>query len=107
MPSGESAEVAEIVRIFSVAVAAYALALLRHLKTEGAATAGLDAVAEDALVRTALLHDVGKHDLEGARLNDPSPDERERESLRRRGNLSHRNLRRRVTARLRRRGPVH
>ncbi len=64
------------------AVAAYALALLRHLKTEGAATAGLDAVAEDALVRTALLHDVGKHDLEGARLNDPSPDEREREALR-------------------------
>ncbi len=64
------------------AVAAYALALLRHLKTEGADTPGLDAVAEDALVRTALLHDVGKHDQEGARLNDPTPAERERAALR-------------------------
>ena len=64
------------------AVAVFSLALLRHLKTGGAAVAGLDAVDEEALVRSALLHDIGKHAVDGARLNDPSPAEPEREALR-------------------------
>jgi len=65
------------------AVAAYAVALLRHLKSSGAALEGLDGLDEAELMRTALLHDVGKHALGGARLNDPAPSEQDREALRR------------------------
>ena len=65
------------------AVAAYAVALLRHLISSGAALDGLDRVDETQLMRTALLHDVGKHAIGAERLNDPTPSEQDREILRR------------------------
>ena len=65
------------------AVATYAVALLRHLKSGGAALDGLDGLDEAELMRSALLHDVGKHALSPARLNDPGISEQDREALRR------------------------
>lgn len=64
------------------AVAAYAVALLRRLKSSGARLDGLDGLDEAELMRTALLHDIGKHALSGARLNEPQPSEQDRETLR-------------------------
>ena len=64
------------------AVAAYAVALLRHLKSSGAALEGLDTLDESELMRIALLHDVGKHALSGTRLNEPTLSEQDREVLR-------------------------
>ena len=66
------------------AVAAYALALLRVLRAEEPeALGGDDAVNEEQVLRMALLHDVGKHALDGARLNHPSLDGPGRDELRR------------------------
>ena len=64
------------------AVAAFAVALLRSLRAEGAAVPGLEAVDEPALLRAALLHDVGKHAVAVERLNDRAPSSEERERLR-------------------------
>ena len=63
------------------AVASFALALLREMRAgDGSA---LDGVDEDELVLAALLHDVGKHAIEPAALNHPSPGAEARDRLRR------------------------
>ena len=65
------------------AVAAYAVALLRMLRAEGADAERWRAIDEGALMTAALLHDAGKHVVEPARLNDRSLDGVGRERLRR------------------------
>ncbi len=62
------------------AVASFALALSRQLRAAGGDRQAID---EDALVAAALLHDVGKHALDPARLNETSPSKDARERLRR------------------------
>jgi hypothetical protein len=66
------------------AVAAFALALRRHLLQGGNAGAlreGLAAIAEADLLHLALLHDLGKHAIDPARLNATPLSSRQREEL--------------------------
>jgi adenylate cyclase len=52
-------------------VASLALGLLRHLREEGPLREHAAAIDEDELVSLALLHDLGKHAMDPALLNDP------------------------------------
>jgi adenylate cyclase len=65
------------------AVACFAVALLRELRTNGAVADRYKAVNEAELMAAALLHDAGKHVIEQARLNNRNLDAAGRESLRR------------------------
>ena len=64
------------------AVASYALALLRTLRLAGLEGDRWNQADETTLVAAALLHDVGKHAIEPARLNDRSLDAAGRDRLR-------------------------
>ncbi|MBI4082114.1 MAG: GAF domain-containing protein, partial [Candidatus Lambdaproteobacteria bacterium] len=65
------------------AVAAYALALLRHLKAlEPPGIAALQEVSEEQVLALALLHDVGKHALTTKSLNTNYGDTAGRDRLR-------------------------
>jgi adenylate cyclase len=63
------------------AVAAFVLALLRSLRAGDAPVEGLDGIDEVALMRAALLHDVGKHAVAVERLNERVPSSEDREKL--------------------------
>lgn len=65
------------------AVASFALALLWLLRSDVSGEGLWDGVDEQALVAAARLHDVGKHALEPARLNDAALDSDGRDVLRR------------------------
>ena len=62
------------------AVAAYALALYRALKESAPDVTG--ELAEETVLAAALLHDVGKFDVDAERLNERSPGNQERTQLR-------------------------
>ena len=62
------------------AVAAYALALYRALKERAPDVTG--ELAEETVLAAALLHDVGKFDIDAERLNERSPGNQERTQLR-------------------------
>jgi len=62
------------------AVAAYALALYRALKESAPDVTG--ELAEETVLAAALLHDVGKFDIDAERLNERSPGNQERTQLR-------------------------
>jgi adenylate cyclase len=71
------------------AVASFALALLRLLKSGGASsddkTGSTDyaSIDERRLMTAALVHDIGKRKLDSAQLNKTSPSSQERDTLRR------------------------
>jgi adenylate cyclase len=64
------------------AVAGIALALLRSVRKADIEQDGLDVLEEDAVIRLALAHDVGKYAIATDRLNDPSPGTAGRDTLR-------------------------
>ena len=64
------------------AVAGYAVALLRALRSAGGAGAAWSDVDETALMMAALLHDVGKRAIDPARLNERDLDGAARDRLR-------------------------
>lgn len=76
-----SLQARDVALLHNEAVAIYALALSRELSAGGNAPAG--GIDEEALLFAALLHDVGKHALDPALLNEPSLDNDRRDGLRR------------------------
>jgi adenylate cyclase len=77
-----SLQARDLALLHNEAVASFALALLRMLRAGAAAAPRWSNVDEGALITAALLHDVGKHAVEPARLNEYGVDSERRERLR-------------------------
>ena len=77
-----SLQARDLALLHNEAVASFALALLRMLRAGPAAAPRWSNVDVGALITAALLHDVGKHSVEPARLNEHGLDSKHRERLR-------------------------
>ncbi len=77
-----SLQARDLALLHNEAVASYALALLRMLRADPGAAPCWGNVDDATLITAALLHDVGKHAVAPARLNEHGLDGERRERLR-------------------------